>query len=226
MGLNEAYDKDLADLTEALGPMLSEALTEEEIAGMGKAGEKLKELMPDPGLTVGTKAPDFTLPDAFGTKVTLSEELKKGPVVINFYRGSWCPVCNIHLKHLKNLHSTLEEKYNANLILVTPQLTEESKAQIEKNDFNFTICSDLDYKVTKDYDLFFEVTDELDDIYMKVGLDVKKTNGNDRLGLPVPATFIIDKESVVRVVQADTEYFNRMKPDEIIASLESITTTA
>ena len=222
MGFNEAYDKDLAALSEALGPMMKEALTEEEMAVMGKGGEDLKKAMPNPGLKVGSKAPDFTLPDSNGSKVTLSEVLKKGPVVLNFYRGSWCPVCDIHLKNLKEANSTFESKYNSTLILVTPQLTEESKGQIEKNGFTFTILSDLDYAVSKDYNLYFELSDELDAVYKKVGIDVKKTNGGDRLGLPVPATFIIDPNGTVAASQADTDYFNRMKPDEIIGALESI----
>lgn len=222
MEFNAAYDEDLAKLMEAFGPMLSGALTKEEIEEMEKAGKKLKQNMPNPGLKVGTKSPDFTLPDSSGKEVTLSEELKKGPIVLNFYRGSWCPVCDIHLKHLESVQSTLMEKYGAKLILVTPQLTKESKMQIEKNNFTFTICSDLDDKVSKDYNLYFEVTDQLDSIYMKVGIDVKKTNGNGRLGLPVPATFIIDKEGIVKVAQADTDYVNRMKPDDIISALDII----
>ena len=201
--------------------MLKEALTEEEMATMGKAAEALKETVLNPGLKVGQKAPDFTLPDAFGSKVTLSEELKKGPVVLNFYRGSWCPVCDVHLRHLKNVQSTLESKYNATIILITPQLIEESKKVIEKNNLTFKICSDLDDIVVKDYHLYFEVTDDLDAVYKKVGLDVKATNGGDRLGLPVPATFIIHPSGTVRVVQVDTNYFNRMKPDEIISGLET-----
>ena len=219
MTFNEAYEKDLGALSEALGPMLKDALTDEDMATMSKGGEQLKEMMPNPGLKVGDRAPDFTLPDAFGSKVTLSEELKKGPVVLVFYRGSWCPVCDIHLKNLKNVQPTLESKYNASLILVTPQLTEKSKEQIEKNDFSFKICSDLEDVVVKDYNLYFEVTDELDTVYKKLGLDVKASNGSDRLGLPVPAPFIIDSNVVVKASQADTDYFNRMKPDEIISGL-------
>lgn len=221
MVFNEAYDKELADLSEALGPMLKDALTEEEMGTMGKSGADLKALMPNPGLNVGEKAPDFTLPDANGTKVTLSDELKKGPVVLNFYRGSWCPVCDIHLKNLTKIQSTLKSKYNASLILVTPQLTAESRGQIEKNGFTFKILSDLEDVVIKKYKLYFEVTKDLDAVYMKVGLDIKKTNGSDRLGLPVPATYILGTDGIIKAAQADTDYFNRMKPDEIIAALET-----
>ena len=146
--------------------------------------------------------------------------MKKGPVVLNFYRGAWCPVCNFHLPQLAKITPTIEEKYGASIIAITPQLTEKSKEQLSKVNLPFKVVSDLDDSITKAYKSYFEVTPELDSVYQKMGIDVKAFNGNERMGLPVPSTYIIDTNGVVKAMQADTNYMNRMGPDEIYSGLE------
>ncbi|NIV31324.1 MAG: redoxin domain-containing protein, partial [Anaerolineae bacterium] len=98
---------------------------------MQQAATELAQKLPDPGLDVGQKAPDFTLPNAFGKSVSLSEYLEKGPVVLTFYRGAWCPYCNLELHAL---HASLPhfERYGARLIAVTPQKPDKSLEQVKK----------------------------------------------------------------------------------------------
>uniref|UniRef100_A0A7S2WH90 thioredoxin-dependent peroxiredoxin n=1 Tax=Eucampia antarctica TaxID=49252 RepID=A0A7S2WH90_9STRA len=216
----DAYDKKNAEMQEQYMAFVTEKATEEDMTVMGKCGAKLKELMPNPGLKVGYTAPDFTLPDSSGTKITLSEELKKGPVVLVFYRGAWCPVCNMHLNALQDIVPVLKSKYNASIIALTPQMLEVSKNQLEGTTISYKVCSDLDDSISKSYNLYYDLDPELDDVYMKMGINVKATNGGDRLGVPVPGTFIIDKKGIVKAMQADTDYMKRMKPDEIFSGLE------
>ena len=98
---------------------------------MQKAEQDLEKRLPYPGILVGVKAPDFSLKDAFGKEVNLYEELKKGPVILVFYRGAWCPFCNMHL-HVLQENLELFKKYAGQLITVTPQSPDKSVEQIKK----------------------------------------------------------------------------------------------
>jgi len=219
---NDSYDEKFADAMAGIGTFLKEKLTEEDFGVMGKATKKLKDKMPDPGLKVGGAAPDFTLQDATGSEVTLSEELKEGPVVLLFYRGSWCPVCNVHLNALMAIVPILESDYGARIIAVTPQMPDVTKKQLEDHpDLSFKVLHDRDDAVAKSYNLYFEMDSKLNLVYKKLGINVGASNGDKTVGLPVPATFVIDKGGTVVATQADTDYMNRMKPDEIIAGLEA-----
>ncbi len=189
---------------------------------MEKAGKTLAANMPDPGIKVGEKAPDFSLKNAFGKSVTLKDELKKGPVILVFYRGAWCPFCNLHLHVLqKNLPEF--EKYNAQLITVTPQQPDKSAEQIKKDGYPFEVLSDLDSKVMKAYRLYYELPEALVSVYKNHGLDIEAFNGATRNVLPVPGSFVIDTTGVVRAMHAETDYKQRMEPERMIKTLQEIT---
>lgn len=219
--LQQDYDKAFNDMIGPLMTAVKENLTEEEMGTMTECGEKLKEQMKAPGIPVGTVAPEFTLSNAHGSKVTLSEEVKKGPVMLVFYRGAWCPVCSMHLKELNKLAPMLKEKYKAQIIAVTPQQPDVSKKQLEDMDVAINVCSDLEDSVMKSYNLLYTLDPKLNEVYLKLGIDVVATNGEGRMNLPVPATFIIDTKGTVIAMQADTDYTNRMKPDEILAGFDN-----
>lgn len=195
--------------------------TPEELLLMKNASDNLAKSMPFPGIQVGEKAPNFTLKNAQGKKVTLESALTKGPVVLVFYRGAWCPYCNLHLRSLKeNLH--LIEQHNAQLITITPQLPDKSEEQFKKEGYPFEVLSDLDYKVLKDYRLYYELPEYLVKLYKKHGLDIASFNGEGRTALPVPGTFIIDTQGIVRAMQAQTDYKIRMKSDDVVKALSDI----
>jgi peroxiredoxin len=188
---------------------------------MVAAARDLDRTMPSPGLRAGDGAPDFTLFNAFGRRVTLSNELKKGPVVLAFYRGAWCPFCNIELNVLQGSLAHFK-KYNASLIAVTPQRPDKSKEQIEKAEYTFEVLSDLDNSVMKAYNLYFEVPQELHELYRnRFGFDITDYNGEDRLGLPVPGTFVIGQDGIILSAYAKTDYKMRMEPEDILEVLEA-----
>ncbi len=192
---------------------------------MQNAAAELRAAMPEPGLKVGSTAPDFTLPDALGNDVRLADMLAKGPLVLTFYRGAWCPYCNLQLHALKQSLPHFAA-HGAQLVAITPQTPDRSKAQIEKDPYPFPILSDLDSSVMRAYNLYFDLPPELHALYKeKFQLDITEYNGKDRLGLPVPGTFIIDQAGVVRAVFADTDYTQRMEPAEILAALDALNKT-
>lgn len=195
--------------------------SEEDKAIMEKAGESLASSLPDPGIKVGEKAPDFTLKNAFGEEISLKDELKKGPVVLVFYRGAWCPFCNMHLHALQKSLPQFK-KYGAQLITITPQTPDKSAQQIGKDGYPFQVLSDLDSQVMKDYQLYFELPDDLVAVYKSHDLDIEAFNGPGRNVLPVPGSFVIDKNGVVRAMQARTDYTLRMEPATIIEALMKI----
>ncbi|MEA2080104.1 MAG: SUMF1/EgtB/PvdO family nonheme iron enzyme [Pseudomonadota bacterium] len=198
-------------------------LSAEDHAVMQHSAAELAEQLPEPGLKVGERAPNFTLPNAFGKPVSLSKQLAKGPVVLTFYRGAWCPYCNLELKAL---HGALPhmENLGARLIAVTPQQPGKSLEQVKKDGYPFEILSDLDSTVMRDYRLYFAVPKALSDLYRdRFGLDLATYNGPGRYELPVPGTFVIDRHGIVRAAFADTNYKRRMEPEDIIAALRTLT---
>ena len=193
-----------------------------DLAVMNEADKALAAALPNPGLKVGEKAPNFALKNPHGKTVKLDEILKKGPVILVFYRGAWCPYCNLEL-HALNEKLPLFKKYGASLIAITPQTPDKSLEQLNKDGYPFEILSDLDNKVMKDYKLFWEVSPELDAAYKhSFGLDVAAFNGKGRRGLPVPGTFVIDKAGIVRSAFADTNYKKRMEPAEILKVVQDL----
>jgi peroxiredoxin len=147
--------------------------------------------------------------------------LREGPVVLVFYRGAWCPFCNLHLRSLYRELPAIEAR-GARLLLVTPQQPDKSRAQLEQGDYPFEVLSDLDSAVMKAYRLYFELDTELVRVYEAHGLVVEDFNGPGRNVLPVPGAFVIDTSGVVRAMHADNDYRERMEPADIIRALDDL----
>ncbi|AZQ84008.1 AhpC/TSA family protein [Colwellia sp. Arc7-635] len=188
---------------------------------MKAAEEQLANDLPNPGLKAGNKAPNFALKNAFGETIELTKELSKGPVVLIFYRGAWCPYCNLHLHALKENVAEFA-KYGAQVIAITPQSPDKSAEQVKKDGFAFQVLSDSSARVMKDYQLYFELPADLMRIYKEHGLDVEEFNGKGGNGLPTPGAFIIDQQGVIRTMQAEVDYKSRMSPEDIIAALAEL----
>ena len=212
------FDKMQAQREKSTSPS---PLTEQDRATMKNFNAYLAKNMPSPGIQAGQKAPDFSLKNAFGETVTLSKELKKGPVVLIFYRGSWCPYCNLHLHVLKKAQPDFD-KFGAQLIAVSPQTPDRSAAQIKKEGYPFEVLSDDNSQVMKDYQLYFELSKDLQAVYQKFNLDLEQYNGKDRHVLPVPGGFVIGSDGTINAMQAQTDYKSRMEPKAILAALETM----
>ncbi|PCJ58452.1 MAG: alkyl hydroperoxide reductase [Planctomycetota bacterium] len=187
---------------------------------MEASAKELKNKYPVLGLKIGDKAPNFVLKDENGKEISLEKELKKGPVIINFYRGGWCSFCNIELQTLEK-SLPLFKKYNAQIISICPQKPEQTKAQKLKNPFSFPVLFDADYKVIKEYKLFNEIPKDLISLYKNTfKIDVDKFNGKGRTNLPSPGIVVVNKAGIVVGSFAHTDYKKRMEPAAIIAALK------
>lgn len=174
------------------------------------------------GLKEGDKAPNFTLTDPLGKQVNLYDELAKGPVVLTFYRGSWCPYCNIQLRAYQQALTEIE-KFGGQLIAVTPQSPDNSLSHQEKEELTFQVLSDSNGSVSDSYKVLYEVPDYVQDVFtQKFGLDLTEFNKTARWILPVPATFIIDKQGIIRRAHVNPDYTKRMEPQEILDQLKKL----
>ncbi|MFB6261945.1 MAG: peroxiredoxin-like family protein [Thiohalorhabdaceae bacterium] len=197
-------------------------LRQSDREALDRAMGQVRQALPDPGLAVGDHAPAFTLPNAFGEEVSLSDQLAEEPVILTFYRGAWCPYCNLELKALKESLPAFRD-HGASVLAVSPQTPGKSRKQVREDGFPFEVLNDLDNRVMKAYNLFFRVPDAMVRVYRdKLGLDLADYNGDGRYVLPVPATFVIDREGVIRAAFARVHYKQRMEPAAILEALRSL----
>jgi peroxiredoxin len=175
-----------------------------------------------PGLAVGDTAPDFTLNDAVGHPVSLAELLTTGPVVVTFYRGEWCPYCNLALRALQQVLPEITAA-GATLVAISPQAPDQALTMTEKHDLAFPVLSDLDQSVSDAYKVRFDVTGELEDLQVNVfGNDPAKQNADGRRSLPVPSTFVIDRDGVVKFALVNADWRVRAEPADILAVLRTL----
>jgi peroxiredoxin len=170
---------------------------------------------------VGSKAYDFTLQNYDGSQVTLSKEIQKGPVILSFYRGGWCPVCNLELNYLQSKLSDFQ-KYGANLIAISPEVPEYANETVERHNIKFPVLYDKDNRIAAKYGLVFKLPDDLVEIYEKSGLDVAKHNGNDKFEIPIPATFVVVRDLTLKYVFGKADYNQRAEPDDIVEVLKKL----
>ena len=171
------------------------------------------------GLFAGGKAPDFKANDQDGKEVRLKELLKKGPVVVVFYRGYWCPFCNKALKRLSDSLELITAK-GATLVAITPEISANIDTTIEKTGAKFSILHDKDLKIMKAYNVSFEVPENTVTRYRNAGLDFNKLNGENGTNLPVPAVYIINKQSDVIWRYFETDYKKRPSVQAILDNIK------
>ncbi len=172
-------------------------------------------------IKTGDKAPDFTLPSVTGENLTLGDALQDGPVVLSFYRGSWCPFCNLELNALQQRMEDIKA-CGARLIAVSPEKPDSSLTHAQKLNLSFDVLSDMHNKIAAEYGLIMDVHETLRPLYLEWGLDLPAANLDETWQLPVPATYIIDRDSRVRAAHIDKNYTARMEPDDIINALRSL----
>lgn len=171
------------------------------------------------GLQLNDKAPGFSAKDQHGKLLTLSTELKKGPVVIVFYRGQWCPYCNRQLKGLQDSLNFIKEK-GATLIAVSPEKLENINKTIEKTKASYAVLFDDGLKIMKSYDVAFNLDSSTIERYKKFGIDFYDANGTTNgATLPVPTVYIINREGVIIFKHFDPDYKKRVTVQEILSHL-------
>jgi peroxiredoxin len=174
----------------------------------------------DKAKQVGERFIDFSLKNAVNKNVKLSEYLSKGPVILTWYRGGWCPYCNITLRRLQEVLPEFK-KLGANLLALTPELPDKSLNTREKNNLEFEVLSDTGNHVARQYGIVFRLNQKVSNSYKK-DFDLHEYNGDDSDELPLPATYIIDTDGIIRYAFLNANHRYRAEPFEILNVLNEI----
>ncbi len=198
----------------------------EQPAAVTEAIRQAMKEMADSGvaetcLREGMRPLDFSLPDQHGRTVTLSELLARGPVVISFFRGGWCPYCSLELKHLQQVESQIRA-LGAQLIALSPQTVDKNRETAERLGIGFPLLSDGGNRVASSFGLVFDLPEMLRPIYRSYGIELPQFNDSDDYELPIAATYVLDRTGLIRLAFADTDYTRRLEPGEILACLDGL----
>jgi len=167
-------------------------------------------------LGVGDAAPDFELPDPSGRLVRLRELLADGPVIVSFYRGQWCPFCNLELRGLQRALGEVAAA-GATLVAISPNKPDVTADTVAELDLEYPVLSDHDNQVARMFNLVYEMTQENIDSYREIGRDIGTLNGTGKWELPVPATYVIDSGGTIRYAFVDLNHRRRAEPSEVAA---------
>ena len=176
--------------------------------------------MLETALNVGDTAADFALTNAVGDTVRLSEQLEQGPVILTWYRGGWCPYCNLTLQRLQKEIPAFESA-GAKMMALTPEVPDSAMKTRDRLDLEFEVLSDIGNRVGKTYGVVYELTDAVAERY-RLGFNLNMYNGNDDAELPLAATYVIDQDGVIRYAFLDADYRNRAEPRDILNALEDL----
>lgn len=171
-------------------------------------------------LKAGNRAPDFELYNALNKPVKLSALLQKGPVILSWYRGGWCPYCNIQLRYLQSYLPQFEAA-GATLVALSPELPDQSLSTAEKNNLGFEVLTDYNNEVARQFRIAFSLNEELIEIYNDFH-KLENYNGVSTNQLPVPATYVIGTDGVIKYAFVDTDYRKRAEPADILKVLQTL----
>ena len=175
-------------------------------------------------LAAGDRLEDFTLPDATGSAVTLGELVEQGPAVIVFYRGGWCPYCNVALRAYQTELLPQLERYGARLVAISPQSPDQSLSTAEKAALSFTVLSDAGAQLARNLGIAFQPAEEVLAAQRGLGLDLREVNDSQSPELPMPTVLIVDGDRVVKFADTHADYTARTEVATILDALELLAT--
>jgi peroxiredoxin len=202
------------------------ALREQAPPAVLEAIERSTELLVQSGLTeralrLGDRAPDFMLHDAVGDLVDSRRLRSRGPVVLCFYRGAWCPYCNLELRawqqHLPEL-----QRLDATLVAISPQTPDASLTLAEKHSLTFPVLSDRANALARSFGIVFTVDDGMRAILEGFGVRLPEYNGDSSYELPVPATYLVASDATIVGAWIDVDYRRRGEPSAVLARLREL----
>jgi len=183
------------------------------------ATKKVEQL--DKPLQLGDKMLRFEIPNAAGGTIALDELLKEGPVVLTFYRGSWCPYCRGELSSIQARIDKIT-KAGATVLAISPETPEKTTDLAEQKKLGFTFGTDENNELAKQLALAFTLDEKTIKAYRQYGIDVPEANGTASWELPIPATYVIDTDRTIRFAFVDEDYSKRADYDEVLAILRKI----
>lgn len=213
MSLQSELDTFKATWTERVGAAVAQMMTDDNAALLPQVESALK---------AGDRFPALALRDQLGRSVDLAALAAAGPLVVTFYRGGWCPYCNLELRAYQKLLADIT-RLGARLIAVTPETPDNALTTAEKNDLAFTVLSDEKAHLAAALGIRFELSDAVKAYFVKAGHDLPARNGDDRWSLPMPATYVVEKGGRIALAFVDPDYRRRLEPSEAIAALAALT---
>ena len=184
----------------------------DELIASGQAGRSLH---------AGDRAPAFTLPDPDGKLVSSRDLLAKGPLVLTFYRGVWCPYCNLDLQALEEVRTEIEAR-GAFLIVVSQQTAANSRKAQRTNKLGFPIVGDKDGELAAKFGIRWHLPDDVQAVHKQLGADLVAFNGEDSWTLPMPARYVIGQDGVIAYAEVNPDYTRRPEPSDVFAVLDQL----
>src|SRR5581483_10213758 len=172
-------------------------------------------------LQVGAQVPPFRLTDHQGNPASSEELLSHGRLVICFFRGRWDPFCCGQLEAMNQIASQIQAA-GANLVAISPQIEQQAFFMADQHRLRFPLLSDVGNQVAKEFNLVYQVPDQQQEIYRPVFINLPRVNGDDSWELPIPATYILDRDGTVLYANANADYTDRPEPLDILAALEKL----
>lgn len=160
----------------------------------------------------GETFPQFSLPDATGKTVSSATLLEKSALLVTFYRGEWCPFCNLALAELQK-HVGEYHRLGAEFVAITPELPNESLNIIQKHNLDFPVLSDIGNSFARQLGIVFKQDEGLRKPFDTIGIDLKKRNGDDSFELPIPITLLVGRDGIVKNVFVDPDFTRRLEPE-------------
>ena len=187
-----------------------------ELVASGAAGRALK---------AGDRAPAFVLADPNGVVVSSADLLAKGPLVLSFYRGAWCPYCNTELQALQEALASLREA-GAELVAISPQTPANSRKAVAEHKLGFPVLSDPSNAVANSYGVRYRAPEYLIDLFKTLKVDLPSFNGDDSWTLPMPARFVIGPDAIIRYAEVNPDYTRRPEPEDMLPAIRGRVTKA
>lgn len=184
----------------------------DELIASGQAGRSLH---------AGDRAPAFTLPDPDGKLVSSQDLLAKGPLVLTFYRGVWCPYCNLDLQALEEVRTEIEAR-GAFLVAVSQQTAANSRRAQRTNKLGFPIVGDKDGELAAKFGIRWHLPEDVQAVHKQLGADLVAFNGEDSWTLPMPARYVIGQDGVIAYAEVNPDYTRRPEPSDVFAVLDQL----
>jgi peroxiredoxin len=208
--LKALRSKEAAETPDELKQVISLEL--KALISSGQAGRAVK---------VGAKAPGFVLPDVNGNTVSSADLLAKGPLVVTFYRGLWCPFCNADLQALESA-ATRIRGFGATPVAISPQTPANSRISLQENHLSFPILSDKNCELAAKFGIRWMPSEALQGVYRNFGTDVGAFNGEGSWALPMPARYVIAQDGTVAYAEVNANYTHRPEPGDVCPVLEKL----
>ncbi len=216
MQLQEKLDAFTSDLIKS--GKIPEPLVTRLVAGIKELVASGKS---DRALKAGDISPSFTLPDESGRSISSVKLLAHGPLVISFYRGVWCPYCNIELQALEEARADIEAR-GATLVAVSMQNAANSRRSVRENKLGFPVLIDAGGKVSEKFGLRYALTPETIELYRTLGNDLEAINGESSWSLPMPGRYVVGQDGVIAFAEVNPDYTHRPEPSDLLPVLDQL----